>query len=342
VDGYDFELFDFWNDLEYVDNAYWDDVSVPIRKLDARGKAQKGASRGLKATAKRLRTGDGTGSSIRGYDPISYRSRAERDHYVAKASPMISSRTPAYALLPDWRVRLAKEPERRRPGPTTLPVLPDVAYAESDGGSYSEIDDDDEQEAGSGLQIDPEMLKAILKEKLGQAGLEGLDEGVFMETISKLMSGDETAADGLANSPLGNMSSDNGSGALSSWLTGQGVSLENDDEADLDAPSATATTQLAAKTLDEASQPGSEHPLPTNLGKRASEEDVDREVAQKRPRKLGRGRKPLSAIDDMIPKTDSNASEPREETQHSLGPPLASAKGTPNRKSSRTQSKRNG
>jgi len=92
VDGYDFELFDFWNDLEYVDNAYWDDVSVPIRKLDARGKAQKGASRGLKATAKRLRAGDGTGSSIRGYDPISYRSRAERDHYVAKASPMISSR----------------------------------------------------------------------------------------------------------------------------------------------------------------------------------------------------------------------------------------------------------
>jgi hypothetical protein len=336
VDGYDFELFDFWNDLEYVDNAYWDNVSVPIRRFDAHG--NKGLSRGLKASTKRVRSRDKSGSSIRGYDPISYRSRAERDHYAAKASPMISSRTPAYALLPDWRVRLAKEPERQRLG-STIPVLPDVADVDSDSGTHSDMDDDDE-EADGGLQIDPEMLKAILKEKLGQAGLEGLDEGAFMETISKLMSGDENAADGLANSLLVNMSNDAGGGALSSWLTGQGVSLEDDEEADDNASSATATTQTVSEAHDVASQSHIQQPRRTNLGKRASEDDANLEVAPKRPRGLGHDREATFAPNDTVNLMDPNANEPHQEAQYSAIPPPASARGAASRKSARAQTKR--
>jgi hypothetical protein len=222
-----------------------------------------------------------------------------------------------------------------------LPFLPDVTDVDSDGGTYSEIDDDYDRETDSGLQIDPDMLKSILREKLGQAGLGGLDESAFMETISKLMSGDENAADGLASSLLGNMSRDAGGGALSGWLTGQGVSLEDDDEqADDDASSATATTQTVGEALDIASQSQAEHQPRYNLGKRPSEDDANFDVAQKRPRRLGRDKGARTSMDDMGNTSDPNASESHQDMQHSPIPPPASATGTASRKSARTQMKR--
>jgi hypothetical protein len=327
VAGYEFELFDYWNDLEYVDNAYWDGVSVPSRELDPHEKRLFGSARG-----KKLRAKDTSGLSSRGYDPISFRSRTERDHYVAKNLKTITSRTPVYALFPDWRVRLTNEPERRQPGSTTLPVLPEVADAESADGADSEMEyeeeDEEEDETDGGLQIDPEMLKAILKDKLGQAGLDGLDEGAFMETISKLMSGDDTAADGLADSLLGNLSNESGGGALSSWLTGQGVSLDDGEEEDLEEEN---NVSSAEKTTKPSPMVAEQQRQQKNPGKRASEDDASDDIPLKRPRRPGSDKAVTSKLDAGVDATPATVTPPSDLT-----------KGPANRKSSRNPAKRKG
>jgi hypothetical protein len=195
---------------------------------------------------------------------------------------------------------------------------------------YDDEEEDEEDEIGRGLQIDPEMLKAILKDKLGQAGLDGLDESAFMETISKLMSGDDTAADGLADSLLGNLSNESGGGALSSWLTGQGVSLDDGEEGDLEEENNILGAETTTNTSPAvAVQRG--HEQRKNPGKRRSEDDASDDIPQKRSRRLGGDKAATSKSDagaDAAPAT--------------VTPPSAATKGTANRKSSRNQAKRKG
>lgn len=86
-------------------------------------------------------------------------------------------------------------------------------------------EDDGEDLAGLLSSLDPETLKAVLKQKLGTVGL---DEGAFMSTISKMLSGgggtDEAAGE-LATALLGGEATAGDGSAALEWLEGQGVKL---------------------------------------------------------------------------------------------------------------------
>ena len=160
-----------------------------------------------------------------------------------------------FALLPDWRRRCAKADQA-----VLVKAMPKEMKQAAEGkdgdtpegerhfdaeamhGEEGDWEDEDEDEAEAEAEtetgdmqaelanLDPEMLKSILRQKLGDAGLENMDEGAFMQTISKMLAGDEGADDAagdLANSLLGQASQGENS-ALSGWLSQQGEYIFGD------------------------------------------------------------------------------------------------------------------
>ena len=91
----------------------------------------------------------------------------------------------------------------RKPVGGPVPPLPGMvsnaqesldAVAEDEMGEEDEWEDDEGDGVGAdgGLAgLDPEMLKAVLKQRLADAGLQGVDEEAFMASLSKMLAGEE-------------------------------------------------------------------------------------------------------------------------------------------------------
>ncbi|KAK4502709.1 hypothetical protein PRZ48_006135 [Zasmidium cellare] len=250
LEGYEFEIYEYFDDLEYGDDSYWDYGSRDSRGdilEDAGQKRKRGVGKANVSPGKRRKTNED--------EPLVFRSRGERLRAWRQDAPLNKGKT-AYSFLPDWRERfpdddipalVTKMPAEMRKAaegqndvtPPKARQLGEEAYAEDDEEGWEDEMEEDEE---SGLTLDPEMLKTILREKLGAAGLEGMDEAAFMQTLQKMLSGegDEGDATGdLANALLGKLTSGPGDEALSGWLSGQGVALEDDDA------SSVATGELA-------------------------------------------------------------------------------------------------
>ncbi|KAF7194649.1 hypothetical protein HII31_04155 [Pseudocercospora fuligena] len=262
MEGYEFDLYGYQEDLEYGDDSYWDYGSYG--KSDKAGdKRKRGPSKTESTPSKRKKSSkdDNLG---REFEPLLFRSRDERIKLFFR-DPPLQRKQPPLSFLGDWRKRFAgadgivsqqKMPEAMKAAAESKSdETPEKAGRfnadglENDEGDEEWEDDEDEDEGEGGLAIDPEMLKAILKEKLGDAGLEGMDEAAFMETINKMLSGAgdaDDAAGALANSLLGKVTSDTGDDALSGWLSGQGVNLEQDDDASSVATNEQETVRHAA------------------------------------------------------------------------------------------------
>lgn len=294
LESWEYDLYDFWDDLEYADDPYWDYGATPPRSEREAGSAGKKRKR---ADAKRAATADKRRKVSSGrvgrdgnddgalqdtqMDPVKLVSQAERIR-IATKRPSVPKSREAVAFLPDWRVRYANVaghstvdsmPAAMRAaaqgtdnGTPEQPKQPPITSKVADGASDGEEDDEweDEAEEGDGdaevdisdalPALDPDMLKQILREKLGAAGLGDMDESAFMATLSKMLAGDEDEAAGdLANTLLGQATGDGGSSsALNDWLSGQGVSLDADE--DDDAPSR-ATPEPFSGTAGPASKP---------------------------------------------------------------------------------------
>ncbi|KAF2164730.1 hypothetical protein M409DRAFT_25123 [Zasmidium cellare ATCC 36951] len=249
MDGYEFDLFGYWDDLDYGDDSYWD-YGIPDSKSNASDNAGQKRKRGVGkpngSPAKRRKTNEG-GETLAGEsEPLVFRSQNDRYQAYKQDAPLVKAKA-AFSFLPDWRERFADEegpvlvtkmpPDMRKAAeghdvtPPKARQLGEEAYEEGDDEEDDWEDEMEEDEEG-GIALDPEMLKSILREKLGAAGLDGMDEAAFMQTLQKMLSGeggeDEAAGD-LANALLGKLTSGSGDEALSGWLSGQGVALEDDD-----------------------------------------------------------------------------------------------------------------
>ncbi len=257
----EFDPYDYFMDAEYGDDEYWEHGRVPAGEASGAQKRKRAPVVPPKQADKKRKKSSNPNVL---FVPIAERVR-QRDRTPTDPKTLTS-----FALITDWRTRYAgttgELAEKAMPADMkraaeskdddTSPQPPrhidamiiagedeeeredeDTDQAEADGAeaeAHSERGDLQAQLAS----LDPETLKAILKQRLGDAGLDGMDEGAFMQTIAKMMSGDndaEDAAGDLATSLLG-QANDGKDSALTGWLSQQGVSLDaaggEDDEDD--------------------------------------------------------------------------------------------------------------
>ena len=271
MESYDFDLYEYWDDVEYGDDAYWE-YGLPDKTAE-NGQKRKRVAKAEATPSKRRKTAEveQEDEKHRDLSPMVFMSREERNRRFLADPPILKGKK-TVSLLPDWRRRFRdadgvvvakKMPAAMRNAAEaqdedTPPRKGHVHLAENGDDDDDDDDDDDEeegdweddeeeQEAEGGIALDPEMLQTILREKLGAAGLGGADEGGFMQAIQQMMSGqgDEDATGDLANALLGKLTSQGGDEALSGWLSQQGVDLEDGDEA----------SSVATEELPEAPKP---------------------------------------------------------------------------------------
>ena len=251
--------YGYWVDLEYGDDPYLD-TGVPKRRsgqqfgeAGLKRKHTSGKFEGGSSKKRRIATTEDPRWPIQDGDLLVFQTKEERTRHFERRPPILETRT-KYAFLPDWRTRFESHdgkftpkkmpPDMKWAAEGRDPETPSksVSLGRIESLSLEEQHGDEEwedEEAGADGEmdlsaLDPEMLKAVLKQKLGDAGLEGMDESGFMQAITKMLSGDgdaDTAMGDLASSLLDKATQDEGDGALSGWLTQQGVSVDAEGDA---------------------------------------------------------------------------------------------------------------
>ncbi|KAK0893915.1 hypothetical protein LTR02_012562 [Friedmanniomyces endolithicus] len=252
--SWDWDDYPFWDELEYVDDAYWE-LEGPrpgLQQQDAGmvGQKRKRAMVVAKAGEKRRKV-----SALKGVagreemgdvvDAVVYKTHAERR--VIPPSALVSGRGKVYALLPDWKTRFADQdglvktagmpadmrkaaeakeedtPSKHAPQMVVLDEREEVGEEEEEDQDAHALNE--EGDADGLASPDPELLKAILKQRLGEAGLDGVDEGAFMASIGKILAGetsDDSSVTNLTDLLLGKTAEDS---AVKGFLSRQGISL---------------------------------------------------------------------------------------------------------------------
>ncbi|KAK0319792.1 hypothetical protein LTR82_009127 [Friedmanniomyces endolithicus] len=222
--SWDWDDYPFWDELEYVDDAYWE-LEGPRPGLQQQnagmvGQKRKRAMVVAKAGEKRRKVSALKGVAGRGemgdvVDAVVYKTHAERR--VIPPSALVSGRGKVYALLPDWKTRFADQDGLVKASGMPADMRKAAEAKEEDtpsrhaqqmavldeGEEVAEGEDQDPLEEEEGIDgpaaPDPELLKAILKQRLGEAGLDGVDEEAFMASIGKLLAGEATNGDSVTN-----------------------------------------------------------------------------------------------------------------------------------------------
>lgn len=236
----DFDVFNYWDDLEYGDDAYWDQQRLGAA-TEGTNKRKAGSAVVLPEKRRKMSLVETGGGSVRF---VTNRARQE----MQMRKPAAKSERPTFSLLADWRTRFAGVDgmSRKKEMPAAMRSAAEAINDDGEVGLLSgEYEHDVHEDDGSDdpaldlASLDPEMLKTVLRQKLGDAGLEGMDEAAMMQMIGNMLSGNEDAddaADDLTNNLLTRATEGNDT-ALSGWLAEQGVSLDDDttgnDEAEL-------------------------------------------------------------------------------------------------------------
>ncbi|KAI7128803.1 hypothetical protein KC343_g13369 [Hortaea werneckii] len=265
LESFDYDIYNYWDDVDYLaDDAYWDYEGkvLPGEDLQSSGqKRKRGTPARASAASKRRKVSgkDVAEGAVPGrgqMDNVMFVSREEQVRLALQRGPILKRSKPV-AFLGDWRKRYANVDGEVLVGQMPADMkkaaqaedavrgqTPDqeIASAAGPGSQEDEEGWEDEEEenastAGDAVEglpsLDPDMLKQILRQRMGDAGLDGMDEGAFMDTISKMLAGgsdeDDVAGD-LANILLGQATERGGNSALSDWLSGQGVSLDAAEE----------------------------------------------------------------------------------------------------------------
>ena len=233
---YDFDLYDYWVDVDYGEDVFWDhDVgSHAGKRRHLRSDVQ--SSRKKRPKLDLRETGGGN------VHFVSVKERMERSR--SNARPPLERIPKSFALLPDWKTR-----HEYRVDASTTPAMSDAMRnaakshdmdkeAHPSNMLSSMVSDVDEEEAeeddgeeADDLPVDLDVLKNVLKQRLEDAGLDGMEESEFMATLSKMLQGDGDTDD-MAGDLADRLLSQAGQGEsnpLSSWLSQQGVSLAQED-----------------------------------------------------------------------------------------------------------------
>jgi hypothetical protein len=116
----------------------------------------------------------------------------------------------------------------------------DNGGSDQDDGDDQEGDEEEDGEEGMGLQdIDPEMLKSALAARLSASGMTGRDQTAMMEAMMQMLAGGggagiEDLLESLTSNMVNQVTEEGSNSSMGQWLSGQGISLEEENDEDED------------------------------------------------------------------------------------------------------------
>jgi hypothetical protein len=214
-DGEDWDRFDYFNDLEYASDGY-DDA-----QFESQGNAIVGHKRkrgvGSGQSKKLRKRGDGRAVAPNSAGPVMppvvWRAQADREADIK----VLEDGLEPYALLSDWRERLADTPAWATGSPKSK-----ASGANGKAVQASELepleDEEDSEAEEDGAGIDSGALMAALQKNLAAAGgpLSDMDPQQLLQFAMRMMD-NQDAGDDIA-------------GELADDLFGQGNDGEEDEE----------------------------------------------------------------------------------------------------------------
>ncbi|KAL5118730.1 hypothetical protein ACEQ8H_003407 [Pleosporales sp. CAS-2024a] len=203
----EWDRFDYFNDLDYASDGYDNasfqphDVKHPKtgqkrKRVTKIGRSKRKQRLGAGASAERLN------APLTAHSPVVWRSQSDR----APEPKVLTDATPSYALLKDWRDRLADTPgwTKALPGtevPDTVSRASYVSLASpaSELLGHEGLDNDQGMDDEAEIELSQDALMAALQRQLAAAGgpLSGMDPQQLLEFAMR-MATDKNAGDGIA------------------------------------------------------------------------------------------------------------------------------------------------
>ncbi|KAF1957739.1 hypothetical protein CC80DRAFT_491109 [Byssothecium circinans] len=221
----EWDRYEYFLDIDYASDGY-DDVKLEPKNGTGDTKIGKKRKRATTATPVRSRkkhkpvqshlVGQ-SGLDMITNSPVVWRSQGDRD-----ARPkVLEENAESYALMKDWREKLANMPKWARqsshsasPAPTASNGTKLVPTPQAPA-SYIDIENDGEEEEqeGEGASLDPAAILAVLQERLAAEGgpLSGMNPEQILQFAMRMANGedagDEVAGE-MADEMLNNMMGD--------------------------------------------------------------------------------------------------------------------------------------
>lgn len=299
AEWYDWDNYDFWSDLAYGSDSYFDPESkVHYSKRGTASKLGHDTHKRKRITVsagvtkdKRRRVTLTQHKALHDHGQVTDNVVFRADQPVQAAPPTPKSME-SFSLLPDWRQRFpadadvswqssmpeamrkaaeASEEELQDPDASTTqeqddeasPLVEQKTVVRSRKHQAHHVNTEAAVEAEDEAEfmppsLDPETLRLILRQKLGDTGI---DEDAFMAGIQNLLTGG--AADDVAEQLTKILLQNDGDGSSSalSWLSKQGVNIDADEEEEAQAENA---DEAASRRVDSGAG------LPNDVGKPAS------------------------------------------------------------------------
>lgn len=210
-------------------------------------KKKKSKASDIKDTIKKIRL-----RGIQDYPTVLWKSSQDA-FSLCPQCPIYEKPQQPIALLPNWRQLLKEQPAVFSTSHVVIHSTKDEEQdtdwedvSGEDDGSHQddedeeEMDGNEEEEEGMGMEdIDPEMLKSVLAARLSASGMAGKDQTAMMEAMMQMLAGGNGAGtddllESLTSSMLNQVSEEGGNSSMGQWLSGQGVSLEDNNDNDND------------------------------------------------------------------------------------------------------------
>jgi hypothetical protein len=211
-DDDEWDRFDYWNDLEYASDGYDDATFQAQTAKDTQiGQTRKRKRKaGTSDGTKRRKSAGGADSVSRPalltHSPIVWRAQSDRE----MAPRFLDDNAQSYALLKNWREKLADTPRWARGSPAESPSarsggasvseLPSPSADLLDGPELADGEEmDEEEEEEEGMEVSQEALMAALQRQLAAAGgpLSGMDPQQLLQYAMR-MATDKDAGDDIA------------------------------------------------------------------------------------------------------------------------------------------------
>lgn len=202
----DWDRFDYFNDLEYASDGYDDATFEPHNGKDAKVGQKRKRVFAKSRSNKRSATGPAGAvidTTALEHSPIVWRSQADRE----STPQYLEDNAQSYALMKDWREKLADTPRWAGVSPTpkpqsTQPPRPGkgkVAFVSEPASPYSEPYDENQEEASMDEEdgIPEEALMAALQRQLAAAGgpLSGMDPQQLLAFAMRMAKGEDAGDD---------------------------------------------------------------------------------------------------------------------------------------------------
>jgi hypothetical protein len=214
----EWDRFDYFNDIEYASDGYDDALFLAHDVKGAKaGEKRKRAVTSSHSRKRRKTTEGAPMPAVVIHSPVVWRSQADR----APKQRMLGRNVQPYALLSDWREKLADTPHWARGAPpkppsaqldeegviSELPTPTADLLDEADMADGEEMDQDEDEGEGEGegegedgpLNISQDVLMAALQRQLSVAGgpLSGMDPQQLLQFAMR-MATDQDAGDDIA------------------------------------------------------------------------------------------------------------------------------------------------